>query len=247
MTILFFVYGLVIGSFLNVLIYRIPLKEEFVKTRSHCMNCGYQLRWYDLVPLFSYMSLGGKCRSCRTKISIQYPLIELLNGAAYLGIYLFLGFGWWTVVNCLVFSILLVIFFIDLRHMIIPNGLVVALLIVAIGWTLFDGNYLQHIIGFFAVSVPLLLIGIISKGGMGMGDVKLMAVIGLLLGWQNVLVALMVGAMIGSVIGLTLIGLKIIKRKEPVPFGPFLAVGIQIAMLFGNDIISWYVRTMLNL
>ncbi len=240
MTILFFLYGIVIGSFLNVLIYRIPKKEEFVKSRSHCMNCGYQLRWYDLVPILSYIQLGGKCRSCRRPISIQYPLIELLNGAAYLGIWLYLGLTWWTVVTCVMFSILLVIFFIDLRHKIIPNGLVISIMVIGIVWTVYSGRYIENIIGFFSISLILLLIGILVKGGMGMGDVKMMAATGLLLGWQNNIVALMVGAILGSVIGIGLIALGVIKRKQHIPFGPFLALGVLYAMLFGNMTIQWY-------
>lgn len=247
MGILFLIYGIVIGSFLNVLIYRMPRKEEFVKTRSHCMNCGYQLRWYDLLPLISWIQLGGKCRSCKTKISIQYPLIELLNGVAYLGIYFLLGMTWWTFVSCVVFSILLVIFIIDLRHMIIPNGLVIALLVISVIWTIYDGHYLNHILGFFSVSLLLLLLAIVTKGGMGMGDVKLMAVAGLLLGWQGIILALMVGAIIGSVIGVGLIGFGVISRKQPVPFGPFLTIGIMSAMLFSEPIINWYLVTVLNL
>jgi len=244
---MFLVYGIVIGSFLNVLIYRIPRKEEFVKTRSHCMKCGYQLKWYDLVPLLSWLQLGGKCRSCKTKISIQYPLIELLNGAAYLGIYHLLGFGWWTVIACLMFSILLVVFFIDLRHMIIPNVLVITIGVIGLVWTVVTGDYLSHIAGFFVVSLLLLVIAIISKGGMGMGDVKLMAAAGLLLGWQNILLALMLAAIIGSVVGVTLIAMKIVERKHPIPFGPFLSLGIMVAMLFGDSIIQWYLLSILHL
>lgn len=244
--IMFFIYGIVIGSFLNVLIYRLPIKENFVSSRSHCMNCDYQLRWYDLVPLLSYIQLRGRCRNCKTKISVQYPLIELLNGAAYLGIYLYLGISLWTLVACIMYSILMVIFIIDLRHMIIPNGLVLAIFVIGVAWTVYDGHYVSHIIGFFAVSLVLLLAGIMSRGGMGMGDVKLMAAAGLLLGWQNILAALMIGAIIGSIIGISLIVLKIIKRKEPVPFGPFLTVGIMAAMLFGNELIQWYLAAMLN-
>lgn len=243
---LFFIYGIVIGSFLNVLIYRLPKKENFVSTRSHCMNCDYQLRWYDLVPVFSYLMLGGKCRQCKTKISFQYPMIELLNGAAYLGIYLYLGLSYWTAVACIMYSILMVIFIIDLRHMIIPNGLVLTVFVIGVFWTLYDGDYFSHIIGFFAVSLILLLAGIISRGGMGMGDVKLMAAAGLLLGWQNIIAALMIGAIIGSVIGVSLQVFKVIEKKQPVPFGPFLAAGIMSAILFGDQIIHWYVTTMLN-
>jgi len=242
MCIFFLLYGTVIGSFLNVLIYRIPRKEEFVKTRSHCMNCGYQLRWYDLIPLFSWIQLGGKCRACKTKISIQYPAIELLNGAAYLGIYLYFGLSWWTILACLVFSILLVIFMIDLRHMIIPNGLVVALLVIGVIGTIYSGDYVSNLIGFFSVSSLLLVVAIVSKGGMGMGDVKLMAASGLILGWQSNILALMLGAIVGSIIGIGLLGFGVINRKQPIPFGPFLTVGIMMAVLFGDRLIAWYLN-----
>ncbi len=210
------------------------------------MGCGYQLRWYDLVPLLSYIQLLGKCRQCKTKISIQYPLIELLNGAAYLGIYLYMGLSWWTLASCLMFSILLVIFFIDLRHMIIPNGLVISIMIIGVFWTIYSGEYLSHVSGFFAVSLLLLLLAVVTKGGMGMGDVKLMAASGLLLGWQNILLALMIGAVAGSIIGIGLIGFKVIQRKQPIPFGPFLTIGIMSAMIFGDAIIAWYLTTVLN-
>lgn len=242
---LFFVYGITIGSFLNVLIYRLPRKEDFVMTRSHCMQCGYQLRWYDLVPLLSWVQLGGRCRSCKTKISIQYPLIELLNGAAYLGIYLYLGLSWWAILACGVFSVLLVIFIIDLRHMEIPNGLVAVLLVIGVIWTYDSGDYRSHIIGFFAVPLFLLLLGAIAGQGMGMGDVKLMAASGLILGWQGNILALMIGAILGSVIGIGLLLAGAIERKQKIPFGPFLAIGIMTALLFGERLIGWYLTAVL--
>lgn len=242
MIILFLLYGIIIGSFLNVCILRIPLHESITFDRSHCPKCGYVLKWYDLVPLFSYIILRGKCRSCQTKISYQYPIIELLNGAAYLGIYLYLGLTWQTVIACLLFSALLVVFMIDLRYKIIPNGLVLFILVLGVMQTFLTGNYLRHIIGFFIVSGILILLSLIVKNGMGMGDIKLMAAAGLLLGWDKILLALMIGAILGSVIGISLIALKIIKPKEAIPFGPFLATGIMTAMLFGEQIIHWYIE-----
>ncbi len=245
MILIFLVYGIVIGSFLNVLILRIPVKEEFVKTRSHCTQCGYQLRWYDLVPIISYLTLQGKCRECKTKISIQYPLIELLNGAAYLGIYLYSGIAWETIISCIVFSLLLVIFMIDLRHKIIPNGLVIAIFIVSIFRMIMLQTYFDSVIGFFTVSLFLLLLALLTKGGMGMGDIKLMAASGVLLGWQNNILALMIGAVLGSVIGVSLIIFKVIKRKQMIPFGPFLTIGIFVAMLFGDILVQWYISMIL--
>lgn len=245
MLFLFLLYGILIGSFLNVLILRIPLKEEFVKTRSHCPKCQYQLKWYDLIPILSYIALRGRCRKCQVSISPQYPLIELLNGVAYLGIYKYMGLSITTILTCIAFSILLVIFIIDIRYMIIPNGLVVALFILAVIETIVMRAYLQNIIGFFAVSVFLLVLLIITRGGLGFGDVKLMAVAGLLIGWQKIILALMIGSIVGSLIGIGLLVFKITKRKEPIPFAPFLTVGIMLAMLFGDSIITWYLAQMI--
>lgn len=237
----FILYGILIGSFLNVLILRIPKGEDFVKKSSHCMHCDYNLKWYDLVPVLSYITLGGKCRQCKTHISLQYPLIELLNGAAYGVIFVLNGFNWHTVLYCGMFSVLLVITMIDLRHMLIPNGLVVAVLLLGVVETFLTKNYVTNIIGFFAVSSILLLLAILTRGGMGGGDIKLMAAAGLFLGWQKVILALMIGAIVGSLIGVTLIALKRIARKQMIPFGPFLCSGIVIAMLFGDLIIQRYI------
>ncbi|PKM57880.1 MAG: prepilin peptidase [Firmicutes bacterium HGW-Firmicutes-3] len=241
MNILFLLYGIIIGSFLNVCILRIPLNESITFDRSHCPKCGYVLKWYDLIPLLSYIILRGKCRSCQTKISSQYPIIELLNGAAYLGIYLYLGLSWQTLIACFLFSALLVVFMIDLRYKIIPNGLVLFILLLGVIQTFLTRDYLSHIIGFFIVSGILILLSLMVKNGMGMGDIKLMAAAGLLLGWDQILLALMIGAILGSVIGISLIVIKVIKPREAIPFGPFLATGIMTAMLFGEPIINWYI------
>jgi len=217
------------------------LNESITFDRSHCPKCGYVLKWYDLIPLLSYIILRGKCRSCQTKISSQYPIIELLNGAAYLGIYLYLGLSWQTLIACFLFSALLVVFMIDLRYKIIPNGLVLFILLLGVIQTFLTRDYLSHIIGFFIVSGILILLSLMVKNGMGMGDIKLMAAAGLLLGWDQILLALMIGAILGSVIGISLIVIKVIKPREAIPFGPFLATGIMTAMLFGEPIINWYI------
>lgn len=240
------ILGLLIGSFLNVCIYRIPRKEEIVYTPSHCFSCNHQLAWYDLIPVITYLRLGGKCRYCQAKISIQYPIIELSNGAAYMGIFAIYGLSIDTAFYCALFSILLVISLIDYKHYIIPNGLVIALMLLGIMHLFINPqNILQYIIGFFVASIILLLIAVITRGKMGGGDIKLMAAAGLLIGWQNILVALMLGSVVGSVIGITLIVLKIIKREQMIPFGPFLAVGIMVSAMFGDKIISWYLSLIL--
>ena len=157
--IVIFLYGIVIGSFLNVLIYRIPKKENIVTTRSHCMNCGYQLRWYDLVPLFSYLALGGRCRKCKAHISVQYPVIEALNGVLYLLVFWKYGMSVDSLVYCLLFSALLALSVIDFRTYEIPVGF--NLFILALG--LIHGafhytQWLDFLIGFLCVSVFLLLL-----------------------------------------------------------------------------------------
>jgi leader peptidase (prepilin peptidase)/N-methyltransferase len=241
--ILYIIFGLAIGSFLNVCIYRIPKKEDIVFTPSHCNKCGTKIKWYNLIPVISYIILKGKCTNCNEKISIQYPIIELSNGAAYLGMYYYYGISVELFIYSVLFSALLVITMIDYRHQIIPNSTVIFILILGI-INLFINmdNYLSYIIGFFVASVPLLILAIISGGKMGGGDIKLMAVAGLLLGWEYILLALMIGSIVGSVIGITLIMLKRIKRQEMIPFGPFLSFGIMIALVYGEKIINWYLN-----
>ncbi len=237
------VYGIIIGSFLNVCIYRIPLKQDIVYTSSHCMNCGTKVKWYDLIPVVSYLVLAGKCRTCKTKLSKQYPLIELLNGAAYLGIFHYLGLSYEAGMMCVLFSVLLVITLIDIRYKIIPNSILIFLMIVGIVYVvLVDQKFISSIIGFFAVSLILFLIAVISNGQMGGGDIKLMAVCGFIIGWQKILVALLIGSVFGSIIGITLILLKINKKKQQIPFGPYLSTGVFVAALFGTELIQWYLN-----
>lgn len=235
--------GLIIGSFLNVCIYRIPRKEEIVYTPSHCFSCGRKINWYDLFPVISYIILKGRCRHCNQKVSIQYPIIELSNGAAYMGILTVNGYNIETALLCILFSMLLVIAMIDYKYQIIPNGLVIAILVVAgIHLAYNYTNWLEYLIGFFAVSLLLLVVGILTNGKMGGGDIKLMAAVGLFLGWKLIILALFIGSIIGSIIGISLMVLKVIKRKQPIPFGPFLSLGIIISALFGEEIIAWYLQ-----
>ncbi len=240
-----FIFGLLIGSFLNVCIYRIPREEEIVYTPSHCMSCGTRIRWFDLLPVISYLLLKGKCRSCKQKLSLQYPAVEFVNGLAYVGIYLIYGFNKDLIIYCALFSILVVVSLIDYSHQIIPNGLVIALLILGLIHLAFNlDQWLTYLIGFFAVSLILFIIAIITRGNMGGGDIKLMAAAGLLIGWKYILLALMLASILGSVIGLTLMALKVITRKQMIPFGPFLSAGIFIAALYGEHIIEWYLGLM---
>ncbi|MCQ2080730.1 MAG: prepilin peptidase [Lachnospiraceae bacterium] len=236
-----FLYGIVIGSFLNVCIYRIPLKENIVKTRSHCMSCDHKLSWYELIPLFSYLVLRGKCRNCKAKISVQYPLIEGLNGLLYVIILFINGVNVDSLLYCLLISALITLSVIDWRTYEIPVGINIFILALGLIMTaLHYEDWVNHVIGFFAVSTFIFIIILATKGrGMGGGDMKLMAAAGLMLGWQNTVLAFLLGCIIGSIIHV--IRMRVSKADHQLAFGPYLSAGILIAVLFGNEMISWYI------
>lgn len=239
-SIVVFLYGIIIGSFLNVCIYRIPKKENIVTTRSHCMSCGYQLKWYDLIPLFSWLALGGRCRKCRAKISVQYPLVEALNGVLYLIVFLCYGVSIETLLYCLMASALLALSVIDFRTFEIPVGFNVLIAVLGLVRVLTDlTNWREYAVGFFAVSAVLYIIYVITKGrGIGGGDIKLMAASGLLLGWKCNVLAFLLGCIIGSVIHL--LRMRLTKAEHVLAMGPYLSVGIYISALWGTRMIDWY-------
>ena len=238
--IIIFLYGVVIGSFLNVCIYRIPKQENIVKIRSHCMNCGYQLKWYDLVPLFSYLCLRGRCRCCKQKISVQYPLIELLNGALYCIVFAVYGISVEALLYALLASALITLSVIDFRTYEIPVGinifiLALGLIRIATDFT----HWSDYAVGFLLVSGFLYLVHLVTRGrGIGGGDIKLMAVSGLLLGWKQILLAFVMGCIIGSVIHIA--RMKISGQGHMLAFGPYLSIGILISALAGDQMIAWY-------
>ena len=235
-----FLLGLCVGSFCNVLIYRIPKGEEFVKTGSHCMTCGHPLKWYELIPVFSWLAQKGKCRACSVKLSAQYPIVEAVNGGMWLltGI-LFRG-DWVTVaLYCGLFSLLMVLSVIDWRTYTIPNGINLAILILGVIRLVTDlPNWLGYLIGLVAVSGVFLLLHIGTGGnGLGMGDVKLMGAAGLLLGWKSILLAVLVGSLSGALIHSARMKKGAGKKLA---FGPYLAGGIWFAALFGGQLIDAY-------
>lgn len=226
---------------MNVLIYRIPLKENIATHRSHCMTCGAKIEWYDLVPLISYIFvLHGKCRKCGAKISIQYPLIEALNGTGYVLVFALNGFSYESILYCLLFSVLVVLSVIDWRTYEIPESLIACMFVLAVLRFYLDyANRIEYFIGMLAVSSIFAAIYYLSGGRyMGGGDVKLMAAAGLFLGWKKILLALALGSIIGSVIHIVL--MKTCNKDRVLAFGPYLSAGIVIAMLFGDQIIEWY-------
>lgn len=248
----FFIYGIIIGSFLNVCIYRIPLKETVVTTPSHCMSCGHRLAWYDLFPLFSYLFLGGKCRYCKAKISSQYPIVEFLNGFLYALTFYMIGIGSvqkliGAVIVCLLCSVLIVVAVIDIHTQEIPPVLNIFILVLAIIMAVMDrANLVSHIIGLFCVSVPFFLLMLLNY--MGGGDMKLYAVLGLFMGWKLTLLSLAVAAILGAVYSVILLARKKAENggKTAIPFGPFIAASVPIVLFWGNDIINWYITTFFN-
>ena len=239
-SIFFCLYGIVIGSFLNVLILRIPLKEIVTLTRSHCMSCGHILKWYELIPLFSYIFLGGKCRQCKSHITIQYPIVEAANGILYVIVYLACGISIEGILYCLCASALLALSVIDWRTKEIPVGVNIFIFILGLIRLITDfSNWHQYVIGLFAVSCFLYLLFLVTKGkAMGGGDIKLMATTGLLLGWQLVIVAFLLGCIIASIVHLALMAIKKVGRE--LAFGPYLSAGVFIAMIWGEQLVSWY-------
>lgn len=239
--------GAVIGSFLNVCIYRVPRGESLFWPASHCPSCGKPVAIYDNIPIVSYLLLRGRCRACHAAISPRYPTVELVNAAGY-GIILWsFGWDWSTVVYMLFFSILLVVSFIDLSHQIVPDlitlpGIPLGILCAS---TILPVGLLNSALGILLGGGILWGLAWVSpyifgKEGMGGGDIKLMAMIGAFLGWKPTLLTIMLGALTGSLVGIALIALKMVRRDQYVPFGPFLAFGALVAMFFHHEILAWY-------
>ena len=232
--------GTCVGSFLNVLIYRIPKGEEFVKTPSHCMSCGHGLCWYENIPIVSWLLQGGKCRACGVKLSAQYPIVEGLNGAMWLLTGILYRGDWLTVgLYCILFSMLLTLSIIDWRTFTIPNGINFTIFLLGVVRLVTDLNsWPKYVIGLFSVSLVFLLMHFLTGGnGLGMGDVKLVAAAGLLLGWSSMLLAVVIGSVSGAVIhSIRMRG----GADRKLAFGPYLAAGIWIAALGGEQIVAAY-------
>ena len=246
--------SLVIGSFLNVLIYRLPIGESLTKKNSHCPKCGHMLKWYENIPLLSYVIQKGKCRGCKELISIQYPIIEFLSVCAFVIGYIRFGLSLETFLFTLLLQMFIVIFMIDLRHQIIPDSINIVIIVLGV-ISLFIThssinqvlviNYIDKLIG-FGVALGLLLIfvffeKILKKELMGGGDLKLFFGIGLFMGWQ----LLLLGLFLASVVALITEMLKKLINSEKflnkvIPFGPYLVIGFSLAYIFGLDIISLY-------
>lgn len=240
--------GILVGSFLNVAIHRLPRQESLVWPGSHCPACGAALSALENVPLLSYLFLRGRCRRCGVPIAARYPIVEAVNGLTYGVIVWYFGLGWQSVIYAALFSALLVISYIDLDHQIIPD--VITLPGIGVGVlaavTVLPLGFLDSVLGLLLGGGVLFGLAWISpylfgKEGMGGGDIKLLAMIGAFLGWKPVVLTMLIGAIVGALVGVTLIAFKVLRRDQYLPFGPFLALGAIISMFFHEELFSWYV------
>lgn len=240
------VFGLLIGSFLNVVIHRVPRKESLVSPGSRCPGCGYALRWYDNIPVVSYAMLGGRCRRCRAPISIRYPLVELTTAIVFVAHYFVFGWTPLLAVRLLFGASLVALFAIDLEHHLLPDLITLPGILVGLVASAFlPPGLVEALIGMLIGGGSLWLIGeayyrYSGEEGMGGGDVKMLAMIGAFLGWKLVLVTLVLSSVLGSVLGLAVIAIKRGGMKYALPFGTFLALGALAASLVGDGIVSWY-------
>jgi len=242
-----FILGAVIGSFLNVCIYRIPAGESIVHPPSRCPACGTPIRWYQNIPILSYLLLRGRCAGCRMRISVRYPLVEALTGLLFALIAFRFGPQYFVPVLWLFAAALVVITFIDLDHQIIPDvislpGILVGFLCsFFIPWVSWTDSLFGILLGggsLFAIAAGYELLT--KKEGMGGGDIKLLAMLGAFLGWKAVLPIVFISSLMGSVVGIPLMMIKKADGRLAIPFGPFLVSGAFVYLLWGPALIRWY-------
>jgi leader peptidase (prepilin peptidase) / N-methyltransferase len=239
-----YLYGLLLGSFFNVVGFRLPLKQSVIKPRSSCTTCGHQLEAYELIPVLSYLIQKGKCRGCQSRISPVYPSIELLTGILFATAPLVVGWSSELVLALTLISMFIIIIVSDIHYMIIPDKILIwfagIFLLERLIWPLIPwwDSLLGAVVGF----TLLLVIALVSKGGMGFGDVKLYALLGFILGFKLVLLSFFLSTLYGAVIGGLALFFRIVKRRQPIPFGPFIAAGTLSAYYWGSEMIDFYLR-----
>ena len=247
-----FLYGICIGSFLNVVIYRLPNEESLVKRASHCPKCGEKIRWYDNIPLISWLIiLRGKCRKCGQPISKRYPIVEALNGIVYVVTFAVMDFNLKSVLYCFFFSVLICLGFMDWDTMEIDLRVLAVILVLTIpAHFLMDLTIVQRLIGAACISIPFFLIGegyaVYSKKkngeairGIELGDTYLMACAGLYLGWKAMIPAAAIGILLAAFFGLIL---KKVTGESKFAFGPYLCAGLLIGAMFGDELTNWYLE-----
>ena len=250
MIFLVLIIGLCIGSFLNVCIYRIPREESIVFPSSHCTNCGYELKWKDLVPVLSYIFLNGSCRSCKEKISLKYPIVECINGLLYMILYINFGYSFTFLKLSILISLLIVIGIIDYETNYVYNstvlfGIVMALFFLIGQWILTKNIPWSNISG-GAIGFLLIWLIVVLTHGMGEGDIDIALICGLFLGMKGITLTLFIAFILGGVIGITLLILKLKGRKDEIAFGPYLAIGGIVSALFGQEIMTFYINVFLK-
>ncbi len=246
-----FIFGICIGSFLNVVIIRLPRHESLIKRASHCMTCGTKIRPIDLIPVFSWLFLRGKCHSCGEKISPRYPIVESLNGIMYVLTFIVLDINAKAIITCILMSLLIVVGFMDWDTREIDMIVVGLIFVLAVPAAIFtdDVELVHRIIGALVISVPFFIIGEVSRPiirkkfdddfrAIELGDTILMFAAGALLGTQAVIVSALIGIVAAAVCGIIL---KVITKDSKFAFGPYLSIGIAVAMLWGNQIAQWYI------
>lgn len=249
-----FCYGLIVGSFLNVCIYRLPRRKSIISPRSHCPQCSRPIPWYDNIPLLSFLLLKGKCRFCGSPISYIYPLVEFATAFFFLVTYLKWGLSLQLVIDVLFICLLIALLFIDLFHYILPNSVTIPGLVLGFALSFINQriSWLESLWGILLGGGMLLGISLfyhyVKKiEGMGMGDVKMMAMIGAFLGWKLTLLTLILGSFLGALVGITIIIKTKESLKKQLPFGSFLSLAALISLFYGQQIISSYQGLISNL
>jgi leader peptidase (prepilin peptidase)/N-methyltransferase len=246
--ILFGAFGLIVGSFLNVCIYRLPRRESVNFPASHCTSCNRPLSWYENVPLASWLVLRGRCRTCGTAISAMYPLVEGVTGAVFVAGYLIYGLTPLLAARLLFACAMIVLFAIDLRHHILPNAITLPGIVVGFALSFFlPPGWVDSLIGLMLGGGVLFAIAeayyrVRGVEGLGMGDVKMLAMIGAFLGWKLMLLTLILASFAGSFVGVAMIATGRGGMKAALPFGTFLAVGALAAAVAGDPFLDWYLR-----
>jgi len=236
-----FVFGMAIGSFANVCIYRLPKKESVVFPVSHCTACSTPVRPFDNIPVISYLILGGKCRDCKEGISVIYPIIEAITALLLLAGFIKFGLTFDFLVYAVVAPALVIITAIDIEHQIIPDVITLPGIILGLAAGSYTIGYIDSFWGFLLGGGLFYLLAVLSNGGMGGGDIKYIASAGALVGWQQVLLIIFIGAFLGSLVGLFQIAMQKKSRKSLIPFGPFLAAATLITLFYGNLLIKLYI------
>lgn len=240
-----FIMGSVIGSFLNVLVYRLPAGMSIVKPGSHCFSCNEPIKWYDNIPILSYLILRGKCRHCGAKFSCQYCLVELFTGCFYLLTYLRFRYSITTILVCLLASCLIALSLIDWKYFIIPDSLNIAILVIAIVSMFVKEDIFKVAITTKLLTLAFTFVGIlliyivekiVKKDIMGWGDIKLFTVTGLFCGYQLALIGVFFGAIIACIVEIIIMR----NKRKVIPFGPYLSIGFILAIFFGLQLLEWY-------